>query len=635
MASVAIRLARALAPFPHVLASIEKAGGILVIDVDEFDTSALGLAMTDLMESVGRHMASADEIDFAINRQPNGHFALLLEPIERKQKSSFGNMTRQARGAIHAGVAIVAMSCSSSGALPECVLSRADLFISLPPLTGRDLGLLIEHVTGERVSGFASDTLAAHVQSKDLLDHVVAGARAETVLEDLKAAVSRRTRQEERLPSLEDVAGDDAELCRVLHAIAADLTALRKGAVTWPEMAYRGLLLHGQPGTGKTLAMHCMAKAAGVPLIEGSLAQFQAADEGHLGTTLKAMRQSFQQALDSAPAIWGIDEIDSFGDRDTHDGTARSYQRQVVNCLLEILDGASKREGVFVMAAANSLTHIDPAILRSGRLDAAVTMKPPTPGSLARVMRFHLGDSLPDADLTTIAGTAFGSPTPADVAAWVRRAFGRARRECRDLIEADLLREAQGNMGPIPGHLIHRVAVHEAGHVVVAAALGLQTAQDVSIQPHGGLARLYGEAWTAMTRREALSQIAIHLAGRAAEQVVCGAVSAAAASDLEKATVLACAMEGSWGLGTFSHVWLAPEERWRGKGETYVLAARIQPTIDSVYAETLRIIDANLPALTALSDRLAQKRYLPGDEVRALISTLVVPAKIAAALDAA
>ncbi len=133
--------------------------------------------------------------------------------------------------------------------------------------------------------------------------------------------------------------------------LADDLAAFKVGHLPWSEVD-RGALLHGAPGVGKTTFARALAATCQVPLIETSVAQWNARD--HLGSTLKKIRADFAKAAEVIPSILFIDEIDGIGDRNQISDRHREYWTQIVNCALECLDGADRRQGVVVVGACNN-----------------------------------------------------------------------------------------------------------------------------------------------------------------------------------------------------------------------------------------------------------------------------------------
>lgn len=144
--------------------------------------------------------------------------------------------------------------------------------------------------------------------------------------------------------------------------LATDIKDWSAGNIDWSDVDC-GLLLSGPPGSGKTMFASAVARACGMSIVKASAAQWQA--EGHLGDFLKAMRKSFKQASEKAPCILFIDEFDSVGDRARASGDNANYMIQVVNGILEMMDGAETRDGVVVIASIRSAL-IPPCDARAG-----------------------------------------------------------------------------------------------------------------------------------------------------------------------------------------------------------------------------------------------------------------------------
>jgi len=174
--------------------------------------------------------------------------------------------------------------------------------------------------------------------------------------------------------------------------LKTDLQLWRDDGLTWSEMSTK-LLLSGPPGTGKTTYARALCNTLQVPLLVTSLASWL--EPGYLGDVLKCMSKAFEVARDNAPVILFVDEIDNIGSRgagrrEQHD----DYWRSLINRLLELLDGASKTDGVIVVAATNLPEKIDPALLRSGRLEKHVAIPLPDVEALTGILAHHLGSDL-------------------------------------------------------------------------------------------------------------------------------------------------------------------------------------------------------------------------------------------------
>lgn len=175
--------------------------------------------------------------------------------------------------------------------------------------------------------------------------------------------------------------------------LKADLALWRDGALTWPEMSTK-LLLSGPPGTGKTTFARALCNTLQVPLLVTSVANWL--EPGFLGDVLQRMSAAFTHASKHAPAILFIDEIDNIGSRSN--AGARQYDDywvSLINRLLELLDGATKTEGVVIVGSTNLPEKIDPALLRSGRLETHVRIPLPDVETLTGILAHHLGNDLP------------------------------------------------------------------------------------------------------------------------------------------------------------------------------------------------------------------------------------------------
>jgi hypothetical protein len=174
-------------------------------------------------------------------------------------------------------------------------------------------------------------------------------------------------------------------------ALKEDLILWREGTLGWGELSSK-LLLSGPPGTGKTTFARALCNTLQVPLIATSVATWL--EPGYLGDVIKRMRRAFAEAAANAPAILFIDEIDGISKRSSSGRAHEDYWNSVVNRLLELLDGTSSSTGVIVVGAANNPSAIDPAVLRSGRLEKHIVIPRPDIDALVGIFQHHLRDDL-------------------------------------------------------------------------------------------------------------------------------------------------------------------------------------------------------------------------------------------------
>ncbi|MDN5927337.1 MAG: ATP-binding protein [Hyphomicrobiales bacterium] len=181
-------------------------------------------------------------------------------------------------------------------------------------------------------------------------------------------------------------------------SLAVDLPLWQAGDLHWDEMSTK-LLLSGPPGTGKTLFARSLCNSLQVPMFTTSIATWL--EPAYLGDVVKRIKRAFSEAVAHHPAILFIDEIDGIGRRTDFTRDYADYWNALVNCLLELLDGAARTTGVIVVGATNHPAIIDPALLRPGRLSPHMRISPPDVAARMEILRHHLGG-----DLDTIIATA-------------------------------------------------------------------------------------------------------------------------------------------------------------------------------------------------------------------------------------
>jgi cell division protease FtsH len=296
------------------------------------------------------------------------------------------------------------------------------------------------------------------------------------------------------------------------------------------------------------------------------------------------------------------------------------YWTQIVNLLLEQLAAIEERAGVVVVAATNHPDRIDPAVKRAGRLDREIQIEKPDTRALVEIFRFYLGsETLKDADLVPLAMASRGA-TGADVEAMVRRAKGTARRARRELTIDDLLAVRNGDVPALSPEARWRIAVHEAGHAVAAIALEAGHVGGISIHPAGGFVEIRSDISGSSTYERLLRELAVFMAGRAAERLILGDVGAGAGmareSDLGRATALALLIETQCGLGHSGEAYL-------GEIKDLVYAPSLHLAVNQqlkdAEAKASLTLDRTRGRLEALANALNREGYLSGDEIRSIV----------------
>ena len=337
----------------------------------------------------------------------------------------------------------------------------------------------------------------------------------------------------------------------------------------------RGVLLIGPPGTGKTLLARAVAGESGVPFFSMSGSEFV---EMFVGLGAARVRDLFKQAMEKAPCIIFIDELDALGKARSGMAVGGHDEReQTLNQLLVEMDGFDPTSGVILMAATNRPEILDPALLRPGRFDRQILVDRPDKKGREEILRVHMRGvkMATDVDVERIAAMTPGF-AGADLANLVNEAALLAVRRGKEEVTTDELTEAVERV--VAGlekknRLINPkereiVAYHEVGHALVGLSLpGADPVQKITIVPRGVAALGYTmnvptEERFLMTQTELLSRIAMSLGGRAAEEIVFGDVSTGAHNDLSKATDIARGMVKEYGMDeTLGRVYLENERR--------------------------------------------------------------------------
>ena len=433
-----------------------------------------------------------------------------------------------------------------------------------------------------------------------------------------------------------DVAGIDeakAELTEIVDFLR-DPAKYRKLGARIP----RGVLLSGEPGTGKTLLARAVAGEAGVPFFSMSASEFV---EMIVGVGASRVRDLFAQAKAAAPSIIFIDEIDAIG-RSRGSGAyggSNDEREQTLNQILTEMDGFDASTGVIVLAATNRPDVLDSALLRPGRFDRRVAIQAPDSNGREQILRVHTrGVPLaPDVNLAGLAATTVGM-VGADLANLANEAALLAARlervqvtmsDFSDALEKIELGAAR-KLTLTPADK-RRTAYHEAGHALVGMLTpGADPVRKISIIPR---TQSLGVTVSAPERdrfnydkQSLLAHIMVATGGRAAEEVVYGDETTGAESDIRQATSLARNMVGRFGMSDeIGFVAVLPQDGYGSYPGYSEVSEHTRQRIDDemkrvvgeAHDEALQLLSENRERLEALADALFRAETLEGPEAYA------------------
>lgn len=440
--------------------------------------------------------------------------------------------------------------------------------------------------------------------------------------------------------TFKDVAGADEEKQEL-----KEIVDFLKNPKEFTDMGARipkGVLLVGPPGTGKTLLARAVAGEANVPFFSISSSEFV---ELYVGVGASRVRDMFQTAKRSAPAIIFIDEIDAVGrQRGAGLGGGHDEREQTLNQLLVEMDGFSSNLGIIVMAATNRPDVLDPALLRPGRFDRRITVNYPDVKGRKEILEVHARKKkfTDDVDLEKIAKLTPGC-TGADLENILNEAAILAVRDKRKQINPFDIDEAIKRVlyGPekksrtVTAEDLRTTAYHEVGHAVVAHCTPQgEPVHELSIIPRGQAAgytrMLPQDTYTHITKNKLLDMIAVMLGGRAAETLLLSDISTGAQNDLMNATNIARSMVTEYGMSdAIGPVYLSGgQEVFLGKSFGHQqnfsedLAADIDREIHRILSEQSKravdILDANREAIERVVARLLEKEQITGAEFEAV-----------------
>ncbi len=398
----------------------------------------------------------------------------------------------------------------------------------------------------------------------------------------------------------------------------------------------RGVLLCGQPGTGKTLIAKAIAGEANVPFISMSGSEFI---EMFAGLGASRVRKLFEKAKKISPCIIFIDEIDAIGSRRNSNGGAESENNQTLNQLLVEMDGFDTDETIIVLAATNRPEMLDKALLRPGRFDRRITIGLPDLRGREAILKIHAKEKkfADDVNLKSIAEDTAGF-TGADLAnilneaaiiATINGNLSITNKDIEDAVKKVTVGlEKQSRV--ISEKDKKLTAYHEAGHAIVSSTLETQKGvKEVSIIPRGvaGGYTMYksDEDKCYISKTEMQEKLVALMGGRAAEKIVLNDISTGASNDIEVATNIAKDMITKYGMSeTLGPISINTEQdpyELQLLGDKFgdAIGAEVKVLLDNAYNTAQQLIRENREKLDRVANALLEREVISADEFQELI----------------
>ena len=449
-----------------------------------------------------------------------------------------------------------------------------------------------------------------------------------------------------------DVAGCD-ETKEELKDIVDYLKDPKKYQVLGGELP-KGVLLYGPPGTGKTLLARAVAGEAGVPFFTSSGSEFV---EMFVGVGASRVRDLFERAKKSAPAIIFLDELDAVGrSRFAGIGGGHDEREQTLNQMLVELDGFESKEGIILIGATNRPDVLDTALLRPGRFDRRINVPVPDIKGRLEILGVHAKKIklTENTDLSVIARHTPGF-TGADLANIINEAAIVAAKKGQESVDLKDLEEAieKNIAGPQRKSRIisesekRVVAYHEAGHTLVAKVLpGCDPVHKVTIIPRGPALgytlQMPLEDKYLTSKTEILNRLCVLLGGRAAEEIAIGEITTGAHDDLAKVSAYAHKMVLEFGMSEkIGQLSLKKEDSEVFLGRDIVRQAgysnetarivdeEIKRIVSDAYMKAKAALTGNRRALDAIAARLIENEVVDAPEIDSIIATAKAAVKAA------
>jgi len=438
--------------------------------------------------------------------------------------------------------------------------------------------------------------------------------------------------------TFKDVAGVDEakdELVEIVDFLK-DPTRFSEAGARIPK----GVLLYGEPGTGKTLLAKAIAGEAAVPFFSISGSNFV---EMYVGIGASRVRDLFKEGKKKAPCIIFIDEIDAVGRHRSAGGAGGNDEReQTLNQLLVEMDGFEGNEGVIIIAATNRQDILDPALLRPGRFDRQVMVPLPDVGGREHILKVHAKKIQVDSDVNWKI-IAKGTPgfSGAELANMVNEAaLMVARKGDGGKVTMEVIEKAKDKvmMGAERRSLIITdkekkiTAFHEAGHALTAWMLpGADPVHKVTIIPRGkalGLTmQLPEEDKLSHSKSYLFNNLCILLGGRIAEEIALGDITTGAGNDIDRVSDLARKMVCEWGMseeiGTITFKTASPAPGYPGpiisEATALTIDGAVKSLVNSAYDTSKKILSDNRKILDAMTQALLDHETITTEDIKKIV----------------
>ncbi|MFH1214900.1 MAG: ATP-dependent zinc metalloprotease FtsH [Pseudomonadota bacterium] len=401
-----------------------------------------------------------------------------------------------------------------------------------------------------------------------------------------------------------------------------------------------GVLLYGEPGTGKTLLAKAIAGEAGVPFFSISGSNFV---EMYVGIGASRVRDLFNEGKKKAPCIIFIDEIDAVGrHRSAGGGGGNDEREQTLNQLLVEMDGFEPNDAVIIIAATNRQDILDPALLRPGRFDRQVMVPVPDVGGREQILRVHAQKIKADTDVDwKLVAKSTPGFSGAELANMINEAaLMVARKDDGSRVTMEVIEKAKDKvmMGAERRSLIITekekkiTAIHEAGHALVAWMLpGADPVHKVTIIPRGkalGLTmQLPEEEKLSHSKSYLFSTLCILLGGRIAEEIEFGDITTGAGNDIDRVSDLARKMVCEWGMseeiGTITFKASSPAAGQPGPIISETTAVKIDSAVKSLisaaYDKAKQVLTDNKKVLNAISQALLDHETINTADIKKIV----------------